>query len=100
MKETESTEDAGGAGAWKTTVVDVGASLSLGLGLILVVSPAFFAWLIHGNSDRYLWIINGPPPFDQFGGGPFQLWTLGALPVLGGLALIAVGLFVRRHIRR
>ncbi len=72
----------------------------LGLGLIAVVSPVFFYWFIHGDTDRYLWIINGPPPFDQFGGGPYQLWILYVLPFLAGVGFIGSALGIRRRMRR
>jgi hypothetical protein len=55
--------------------------------------PLFLYWLIHGDYDRYVWLINGPAPFDQFGGGPFQLFmgvgflALGAGMVTAGTSL-------------
>ena len=53
---------------------DLVTSTLLGLGLLLVAAPAVFLWLIHGSDDRYLWLISGPRPFDQWGSGPYQLW--------------------------
>ncbi len=55
--------------------------------------PLFLYWLIHGDYERYIWLINGPPPFDQFGSGPYQLFmglgflALGAGGVSAGIAL-------------
>jgi hypothetical protein len=55
--------------------------------------PFFLYWLIHGDYDRYIWLINGPPPFDEFGSGPFQLlmylgfFSTGVGGVFAGTAL-------------
>jgi hypothetical protein len=72
-------------------LIQIVSSLCLGLSFILFVSPIFLYWFIHGDYDRYIWIINGPFPFSHLGGGPFQLWTFIGLLFLG---LIFVGLFL------
>lgn len=69
------------------------ASCLLGWGVLLLPAPLFLYWFIHGDSERYVWIINGPYPFDSMGGGPTQaamgvalLWS-GAFFVLAGVLL-------------
>jgi hypothetical protein len=77
--------------------LEFAASIALGAGLLLLPLPLFVLWLIHGNNARYEWLIAGPPPFDQFGSGPFQLalvlgiWTL-------ALGLLAIGGAIRRRV--
>ena len=67
------------------------AAFLIGAGLLLVVSPVMLYWFIHGDPERYLWIISGPPPFSSFGSGPFQLYMYAGL-VFSGLLLIAAGI--------
>jgi hypothetical protein len=65
----------------------------IGVGLVALAMPFFLYWLIHGDYDRYVWLINGPPPFDEFGSGPFQLlmylgfFSTGVGGVFAGTAL-------------
>ena len=77
--------------------LDVGSSAVLGLGLVLVAMPFFVNWLIHGDYDRYIWLINGPKPFDSWGGGPYQLW-LHVSFFLWGLGMVALGLLFRARL--
>jgi len=42
-------------------------------GLVAFATPPFIWWLLSDH-DRYVRVINGPPPFATFGSGPFQLW--------------------------
>lgn len=63
----------------------------LGLGFILVISPVGLYWFIHGNDERYIWIINGPYPFSSLGGGPFQMFVYAGLFMIG-LTLIGIGI--------
>ncbi|WP_229666791.1 hypothetical protein [Paraliobacillus quinghaiensis] len=65
------------------------SSLFLGLSLVFFISPIFLYWFIHGDYDRYIWIINGPFPFSHFGGGPFQLW-MGTGLVFSGLIFVII----------
>ena len=44
-----------------------------GIGIIFIFSPLLLYWWIHGDYNRYLWIIGGPFPYSYFGSGPFQL---------------------------
>lgn len=74
------------------------APFLFGAGLLLVVSPVILYWFIHGDPERYLWIISGPPPFSSFGGGPFQLYVYAGL-VFSGLLLIAAGIVALRRRR-
>lgn len=61
------------------------------LGLFFIISPVLLYWFIHGSYNRYLRIINGPYPFRNLGGGPYQLW-LYVLLILIGMVLIGVSL--------
>ena len=70
-------------------IINFFLSLLLGLGTILLLSPLALNWWIHGDYDRYLWIINGPYPYSSFGGGPFQLVMYLGL-FLCGIVLIAI----------
>ena len=71
------------------------SGLLLGLGLIFIISPAMLYWFIHGNYERYIWIINGPYPFSHFGGGPFQLFMSTGLFIVG-IILIAISIILLR----
>ena len=73
------------------------SNLLLLIGIEICLSPFILYWFIHGDYDRYIWIINGPFPFSSFGGGPFQLLMYGGL-LITGLVLIAVSLIVKRKI--
>lgn len=75
------------------------APILIGAGVLLVVSPVVLYWFIHGDADRYLWIISGPAPFSSFGSGPFQLAMYAGL-VTSGLLFIATGIVAQRHRRR
>lgn len=57
----------------KNTIIEFLFSLLAGIGSIFLVSPFILNWWIHGNYDRYIWIISGPSPYNKFGGGPFQM---------------------------
>jgi len=67
-----------------------------GLGTVLLASPLFLYWFIHGDNERYMWIINGPEPFGSLGGGPFQLW-IGAVLFILGFAMIFASGIIERH---
>jgi hypothetical protein len=58
-------------------------SLMLGTGFILVLSPIALYWFIHGDSKRYIWIINGPYPFSSFGEGHFSYLCMQVCSFLG-----------------
>lgn len=75
------------------------SSLLLGLGLVFLASPLLLWWWIHGDYERYVWIISGPRPYDSFGSGPFQLVMYSTL-FLTGLLLTVVALAVRAALRR
>jgi hypothetical protein len=78
-------------------LVDLLSSLLLGWGVLLLLAPVPLYWFIHGDAERYFWIIQGPAPFSSFGGGPFQLAMYVGLGVLGG-ALIAAAVLIRRKV--
>lgn len=68
--------------------------LFLGMGFIFIVSPAILFLFIHGDYERYIWIINGPYPFSYFGGGPFQLFMYLGLFIVG-ITLIVISLVLK-----
>ena len=70
----------------------------IGAGALLVVSPAVLYWFIHGDQNRYLWIISDSAPFSSFGSGPFQLSVYVGL-VVAGLLLITAGVVGHRRRR-
>lgn len=71
------------------------SNILLGLGLVFMVSPIILYWFIHGDYERYIWIVNGPYPFNSFGGGPFQLiFYLGLLMV--GVGLVTSSLIMKK----
>jgi len=74
---------------------DVISVVLMGLGVItLMLIPALY-WFIHGDHGRYMWVIRGPQPFSQFGGGPYQLW-LGVCLLFIGSGMIVSALALRK----
>lgn len=69
--------------------------LLLGIGFLFAISSIILYWFIHGDYERYIWIINGPYPFSHFGGGPFQLFMYVGLFIVG-LGLVAISRFLKR----
>jgi hypothetical protein len=60
---------------------------------VFLAGPVLLWWWIHGDYERYVWIISGPSPYDNFGGGPFQLLMYLRLFWMGLLLTgVAVGL--------
>ncbi len=64
-------------------------------GIEVSLSPIFMYWFIHGDYERYIWIINGPFPFKSFGGGPFQMLMYISLFITG-----AVFIFLSLHFNK
>lgn len=56
--------------------------------LVMLMLPAFF-WFVHGSFERYLWVINGPDPFQYFGSGPFQLAVGSLIMIVSGVCFMA-----------
>lgn len=54
-------------------------------GVVFSTSPLILNWWIHGNYERYLWIINGPEPYSNLGSGPYQLLLYVGLFTIGVL---------------
>jgi len=75
------------------------SDLLLGLGFIITISPMILYWFIHGDYERYIWIINGPYPFSNFGGGPSQLFMYMVLFVTG-ILLISISMILKRNIKK
>ena len=65
-----------------------GSTLFMGVSLIFLISPFLMYQFIHGDYERYVWIINGPFPFSNFGSGPFQLWMYAGLIFLGLICMV------------
>lgn len=80
------------------TIREALSAILLGWGVLLFLSPFLLYWFIHGSQERYIWLISGPPPFNSFGGGPFQIYLYVGL-VLLGLVFVSAGLLIRgwRH---
>jgi hypothetical protein len=74
---------------------DVLSALLLGSGVLILLFVPTLYWFIHGDSERYLWVIRGPSPFNQFGSGPYQLWP-GISLLVAGSGMIVSGLAVRK----
>lgn len=68
----------------------------LSCGIVFFISSLFLYWWIHGDYERYLWIINGPEPYNNFGSGPFQLLLYGGLFTIGVLFFLATVVIWRR----
>ena len=74
------------------------SSLVLGLGAILRASPFLLWWWIHGSCERYVWIISGPYPYGNLGGGPFQVMVYSGL-FAAGFVLTSLALILRSLIQ-
>jgi hypothetical protein len=77
------------------TIYSLLSSLFKGIAFVFIMSPVLLYWFMHGDGDRYVWLINGPAPFSQLGGGPFQLWASVGLLVLG-VIFIVLSLIISR----
>ncbi|MFZ5987379.1 MAG: hypothetical protein ACOYWZ_09700 [Bacillota bacterium] len=65
------------------------------LGIFLLFSPLLLYWSIHGDSERYIWLISRSFPFDRLGSAPFQL-LVGTTLLLAGLIVIAASRFIKK----
>jgi len=65
------------------------------IGFIFTISPIILYCFVHGNYERYIWIINGPYPFSHFGSGPFHLFMYLSLLIVGA-ALIVIAMMIKR----
>jgi hypothetical protein len=74
------------------------SNVVLSLGIIVVSSPFILYWFIHGNYERYIWIIRGTFPFNSFGSGPFQLFMYIGLSVIG-VILIGLSILLKNYKR-
>lgn len=71
-------------------------NILLVIGFVFTISPIILYWFIHGNHERYTWIINGPYPFSYLGGGPFQLFLYVSLFIIG-VSLITLIMILKRR---
>lgn len=78
--------------------VDLFSSSLLGVGITFVLAAPAFWWWVNGSRERYLWIINGPAPYNRFGSGPLQLW-IGVLLAAIGVVLFTLGAVLRQKMR-
>jgi hypothetical protein len=63
----------------------------LGISLALLTWPFSFQYWLHGDYDRFLWILLQPQPCASLGGMVVQAnWTLSPF-VVGVLGVIAIG---------
>ena len=53
---------------------------------------------IHGSYERYVWIISGLYPYDNLGGGPFQVMVYSGL-FAAGFVLTSIALIIRSLLR-
>ena len=83
----------------KNAIAEFLLSLLLGIGTLVLISPVLLGWWIHGDYDRYLWIINGPYPYSSFGGGPFQMMMFLGL-LLSGIVLMSLYFVLRKSYRK
>lgn len=81
----------------KEILLDSIASILLGLGALGIGSPFLLWWFIHGDYDRYIWIIHGPSPFSSFGSGPFQGDMYILLLLCGGI-FVTISLLLKGFI--
>lgn len=65
------------------TIFNIMTSVFFGVGIIFLVSPFLLYQWIHGDYERYIWIINGPDPYNKFGGGSYQLIMYLSLFLIG-----------------
>lgn len=65
---------------------------------VFILSPVILYWWIHGDYQRYFWIINQPYPLSHLGSFGYQATLYGTLVFIGvGLLLITLGMqFSRR----
>lgn len=82
----------------KYKIIKFISELLLSFGFIFILSPIFLHWFIHGNYERYIWIISGPFPFSHLGGGPFQLFIYIDL-ILIGTSLLVISLTIKKFIK-
>ncbi|PQZ87361.1 hypothetical protein CQ018_18100 [Arthrobacter sp. MYb227] len=71
----------------------IAAGVLFSWGTLLMLSPIALYLFIHGDTERHAWIIGGPEPFSNFGGGPYQLRMYVALFAIGAV-LLASGLII------
>lgn len=74
------------------------SAIIYGIGWIFILIPIFMYWLIHGNYDRYLWIINGPFPLSHLGSAPFQVIVYGGIFFTGVLLIVTAFILRKRHL--
>lgn len=86
---------AGGRVMGKYSLIKFISELLMGLGFIFTISPIILYCFVHGNYERYIWIINGPYPFSHFGSGPFHLFMYLSLLIVGA-ALIVIAMMIKR----
>ena len=79
------------------TISDITTPILFGVGVIFLISPFLLYQWIHGDYERYLWIISGPDPYSKFGGGPYQLIMYLSLLLTGIILIISAFLLKRKY---
>lgn len=66
---------------------------------LFFISPFIAYWIIHGDYERYMWIINQSYPLSHLGSFGYQATLYGTLFLIGiGVLLIALGIQFSRRI--
>ena len=74
-------------------ITKITSALTLILAISLFLSPLLLIW-ITDDYQRYVWVINGPYPFNTLYDGPFMLRLTACLYFLGGI-LLAISFLLR-----
>ena len=71
----------------------------MSIGITALISSIILYWFIHGDYERYIWIIKGPFPFSSFGGGPFQMLMYASLFIIGAVFII-VSILINKNVSK
>ena len=83
----------------KKIIFNIISYIFFGVGIISIMNVFLLYQWIHGDYERYLWIISGPDPYNKFGGGSYQLIMYSGLIFIGIIA-IAIAFFTKKIIAR
>ncbi len=79
-------------------VFSIMRTILIGISFLGFISPLLFYPWIHGDYDRYLWIIHQGYPCNSMGSGSWQLWYLVILPwIISILILGSVIIFSKEN---
>jgi len=77
-------------------ITKITSALALILGTSLFLSPLLLIW-ITDDYQRYVWVINGPYPFNTLYDGPMMLRLTACLYFLGGILLAISFLLIKGY---